>query len=87
VIAGHSHGVAGAMQREVTQPLYLDIHLPAGTQFRQHLSATANAFLYVYEGELEVAGKAVPQQRMAILKKQQMPMASSSAPPQLPALC
>jgi len=69
VIAGHSHGVAGAMQREVTQPLYLDIHLPAGTQFRQHLSATANAFLYVYEGELEVAGKAVPQQRMAILKK------------------
>jgi hypothetical protein len=69
VIAGHSHGVAGAMQREVTQPLYLDIHLPAGTQFRQQLSATANAFLYVYEGELEVAGKAVPLQRMAILKK------------------
>ena len=69
VIAGHSHGVAGAMQREVTQPLYLDIHLPAGTQFRQQLSATANAFLYVYEGELEVAGKAVPLKRMAILKK------------------
>src|SRR6476619_752878 len=30
VIAGSSHGVAGAVQREVTQPLYLDLELPAG---------------------------------------------------------
>lgn len=69
VIAGHSHGVAGAVQREVTQPLYLDIHLPAGAVFEQALSPTANAFLYVYEGGLEVEDKPVPPQRMAILKK------------------
>src|SRR4051812_49240013 len=30
VIAGRSHGVEGAMQREVTEPLYLDLELPAG---------------------------------------------------------
>ena len=27
VIAGHSHGVAGAVQRDGTEPLYLDLHL------------------------------------------------------------
>ena len=35
VIAGSSHGVAGAVQREHTEPLYLDVHLPAGTRFVQ----------------------------------------------------
>lgn len=69
VIAGHSHGVAGAVQREVTQPLYLDLHFAAGSSFSQQLSTTANAFLYVYRGEVEVAGSAVPEKRMAILKK------------------
>lgn len=37
VIAGTSHGVAGAMQRETTEPLYLDLHLPAGASFAQGL--------------------------------------------------
>src|SRR5574340_1240753 len=31
VIAGESNGVAGVVTREITEPLYLDIHLPAGT--------------------------------------------------------
>jgi len=30
VIAGSSHGVTGAVQRAVTEPIYLDIELPAG---------------------------------------------------------
>ena len=67
VIAGESHGVAGAVRREATAPLYLDIHLPAGGRFAQPLPAGHNAFLYVYRGEVEVAGSAVPVQRMAIL--------------------
>ena len=67
IIAGHSHGVDGAMQREATQPLYLDLQLPAGAVFEQALPASHNAFVYVYRGELAVAGRAVPQQRMAIL--------------------
>lgn len=48
VIAGHSHGVAGAVQRETTVPLYLDLSLPAGSRFAQALPADHNAFLYVY---------------------------------------
>ena len=67
VIAGSSHGVAGAVQREVTEPLYLDVELPAGATFEQALPAGHNAFLYVFRGEVVVEGKAVPQARMAIL--------------------
>jgi redox-sensitive bicupin YhaK (pirin superfamily) len=67
VIAGHSHGVAGAMQREATQPLYLDLVLPPGAAFEQPLPAAHNAFVYVYRGALQVGGQPVPSQRMAIL--------------------
>jgi redox-sensitive bicupin YhaK (pirin superfamily) len=67
VIAGTSHGVTGAMQREVTEPLYLDIELPAGAAFEQSLPAGHNAFLYVYRGAVAVEGTEVPVQRMAIL--------------------
>jgi len=70
VIAGESHGVAGAVQRELTQPLYLDLHLPDGARFEQVLPAAHNAFVYVYRGELTVGETVVPQQRMAILKNQ-----------------
>ena len=68
VIAGESHGVKGAMQREVTEPLYLDLELPAGAPFSQPLPADHNAFVYVFRGALEIEGTEVPVQRMAILK-------------------
>jgi redox-sensitive bicupin YhaK (pirin superfamily) len=67
VIAGSSHGVTGAVQREGTQPIYLDIELPEGAVVEQLLPAGHNAFLYVFRGEVVVEGKAVPQARMAIL--------------------
>jgi len=67
VIAGVSHGVQGAVTREITQPLYLDVHMPSGSRFEQALPADHNAFLYVYRGEVRIAGQAVPVQRMAIL--------------------
>ena len=68
VIAGASHGVAGAMQRERTEPLYLDLHFEAaGAIFAQALPAAANAFVYVYRGALDIGGTALAAQRMAIL--------------------
>ena len=67
VLAGASHGVAGAVQREGTQALYLDIHLEAGAVFEQPLPAAHNAFVYVYRGAVQIGAQAVPQQRMAIL--------------------
>jgi redox-sensitive bicupin YhaK (pirin superfamily) len=71
VIAGTSHGVAGAVQREGTEPLYLDIDLTAGAELAHPIPAGHNAFLYVFRGELVVQGKGVPQGRMAILDNAQ----------------
>lgn len=67
VIAGRSHGVEGAVTREATAPLYLDLHLPAGGRFVQSLPEAHNAFVYVYRGEVTIGEKPVAAQRMAIL--------------------
>jgi redox-sensitive bicupin YhaK (pirin superfamily) len=71
VIAGASHGVAGAVQRESTEPLYLGLEFAPGARFDQALAAGHNGFVYVYEGELRVGDGAetqsVPKNRMAIL--------------------
>jgi redox-sensitive bicupin YhaK (pirin superfamily) len=55
VIAGSSHGVAGAVQRPGTEPLYLDVHLPAGARFEQLIGVEHNAFIYVYRGQVTIA--------------------------------
>ena len=67
VIAGESHGVSGAVTRAVTAPLYLDLHLPAGTSFSQPLPAGHNAFVYVYRGQVKLGDVEVPVRNMAIL--------------------
>ena len=68
VIAGASHGIAGAMQREVTEPLYLDVQLPAGKHFAQTVPSGFNVFAYVYRGEVAVGERNVPAQRMAVFR-------------------
>ena len=67
VIAGESHGVSGAVTRDATVPLYLDLHSPAGARFTQTLPVGHNAFAYVYRGEIGIAGTKVAAQHMAIL--------------------
>ena len=67
VIAGSTQGVTGAVTRDATAPLYLDLHLPAGGRFTHALPADHNAFVYVYRGEVSIVGTPVPAQRMAIL--------------------
>jgi len=67
VIAGESHGVMGAVQREHTEPVYLDVHLAPDARFEQTLADTHNAFVYVYRGGLKFdTGCTVPKERMAI---------------------
>lgn len=67
VIAGESHGIDGAVRREITDPLYLDVHLQPGAEFEQMLPPRHNAFVYVYRGTLSIGETQVPAQRMAIL--------------------
>ncbi|WP_199901708.1 pirin family protein, partial [Herbaspirillum sp. B65] len=54
VLAGSAFGVDGAIRRETTEPLYLDLNLEAGVTLDLPIAATHNAFLYVYEGRLAV---------------------------------
>ena len=74
VIAGASHGVAGAVTRPTTEPIVLDLTLPPGTRCDIELPAGHNAFVYVYGGALQVGDDAVATsasrveaERMAIL--------------------
>jgi|SRR5699024_1867320 len=50
-----------------TEPLYLDIELPAGARFEQALSPEHNAFIYVFEGSARVGEVDVAQQHVGRL--------------------
>lgn len=50
-----------------TEPLYADASLPAGADLQLALASERNAFIYVYEGELEIAGRLVAAHHVAIL--------------------
>jgi quercetin 2,3-dioxygenase len=48
VLAGECLGVAGAVQRPVTEPLVLDVTLPPGTRFDAPIPPGHNAFVHVF---------------------------------------
>lgn len=54
VIAGQVGDVTGPVVQPATQPLYLDVLLGAGQDFEHGLPRDHNAFVYVYEGELNL---------------------------------
>ncbi len=70
VIAGEYEGVRGPAPARTTQPLYLDVTLPAGAAFGVPAPAAKVAFLYVYEGSVSVGpqgGTVVAAPRLAEL--------------------
>lgn len=69
VIAGESEGVRGAIQRQATAPLYLDLELPPGAMHTVAIPASHNAFAYVYQGQLELGqrGQPVNARQLAVL--------------------
>ena len=71
VIAGASHGTAGAVARPKTEPVVLDLTLPPGSTFDAELPAGHNAFAYVFARTPVLIGgagaAAVEPDRMAIL--------------------
>lgn len=62
VIAGtlqaDGQSVAGPIQGLATEPLYLDVELPAGAAFTQPVARAHNAFVYVFEGSAIVGAAA-----------------------------
>ncbi|MDN5864987.1 MAG: pirin family protein [Gammaproteobacteria bacterium] len=75
VIAGRfTHAeqeTAGPIRGLTTDPTYLDVELPAGGQISQPVPADYSAFVYAYEGTLEVgaenARKTLPAQAAGLL--------------------
>lgn len=72
VIAGTSHDVQGVITRPDTEPLYLDVSLPAGTAYAERLPPGHNGFLYVYSGAVSVGPQqtSVSNQMLAVLRNQ-----------------
>jgi hypothetical protein len=46
--------VPGPIQGLTTEPLYIDVELPAGAAFAQPVAKGHNAFIYVFEGSVNV---------------------------------
>jgi len=51
---------AGPIQGLATDPLYLDVRLPAGKSFEAPIAPGHNAFIYVYDGEATVGKEHEP---------------------------
>jgi redox-sensitive bicupin YhaK (pirin superfamily) len=58
VIAGRVADIVGPIFQPATDPTYLDVSLEPGAVFVQRLPADYAAFLYVFEGTLEVGADA-----------------------------
>ncbi len=69
VIAGAIGAVRGPINGIATDPILLDVGLPAGGHFTLTLQRGHNAFLYPFEGEIAVgeAGTRVPRGSVAVL--------------------
>lgn len=52
IVAGHSLGVDGPIQRAATQPLMVDLVLPASSEIEHPIPEGHQGFVYVYEGEV-----------------------------------
>ncbi|WP_035052962.1 pirin family protein [Andreprevotia chitinilytica] len=61
VIAGEFGGARGPIEGVATEPVYYDVALPQGAALTLPLPETHHAFVYVYQGKLEVADG--PQER------------------------
>ena len=61
--------VNSAVAPVTTDPLYLDVHLPAGAAFTAPVAAGHSAFVYLYEGTAAVgdAAQALPAQAAGLL--------------------
>ncbi len=67
LIAGSYEGKKGAITGNATDATYFDVHLPANGTFRHALPDGYNVFVYPYEGEVAIGGKALLRQRAGVL--------------------
>jgi quercetin 2,3-dioxygenase len=69
VLVGSFDGVSGPVNKVATDPLYLDITLPAGVKASVPVEPEHNAFAYVFEGTARIGAEAqlVERGQLAVL--------------------
>lgn len=60
-------GKSGAVVDRPTEPIYLDVTLPANTAFSENVPKTHSAFVFVLDGSLWIEGLELQSRTMAIL--------------------
>ena len=69
IVSGAYAGSQGPVDDPHTQVQYLDVALDANVTFTHPLAADLRAFVYVFEGEAQVNGSALPCHSLAILSE------------------
>jgi len=59
--------INNAERRVTTDPLFIDVDLPAGANFSHAVESGHNVFVYACEGSLEIGGKMLPTQAAGVL--------------------
>ncbi|HEX8978655.1 MAG TPA: pirin family protein [Parasulfuritortus sp.] len=67
LLVGEYEGRRGAIEDANTDARYLDVELAAGVQFKVELPAEQTAFVYVFEGDAQCGGTALPRHNLAVL--------------------
>jgi redox-sensitive bicupin YhaK (pirin superfamily) len=67
LIAGRYGSTSGPIGGLTTDPTYFDVHLASGARFSHPVKDGHNAFVYPYEGSLQVAGKSLNANEAGIL--------------------
>jgi redox-sensitive bicupin YhaK (pirin superfamily) len=66
-LATEAGSTAGPIQGLTTDPLYVDVELPAGGTFAQAVPAGHNAFIYPFEGSVVVGDRALKTHSAGLL--------------------
>jgi quercetin 2,3-dioxygenase len=68
VVAGKTdQGTLGPVNKDYIKPTYLDVQLAIGNTFKQTISTEHNCFIYVIEGQVNIADEVITQNVLAVL--------------------
>ncbi|WP_412971865.1 pirin family protein [Glaciecola sp. MF2-115] len=67
VLAGNFKGQEGAVSTQAVKPQFFDFHLMDNESLEVPTQSSHNGFLYVYEGEVDVAGQVLTKGQLGVL--------------------
>lgn len=71
VLIGTFQNVPAPITDDITEVCYIDVHLDANQPFSYAIPTGHNCFLYVFEGDGKLGGRAVPRNTMLIPGRQE----------------